>query len=172
MTERLRKRLSIVLIAGVIAVLAAVVVRQISTVHPAVAAVRKVAPAFDLKDMDGKEIRLSDYRGRRVVLHFWATYCPPCVKEMPVMQRIARQRDDTTVIGVNIGQSRGTVEAFAKSNGLTFPLVIDAVGKITDLYRIQALPTTILIGSDGRVSKIASGAFGSDSQLTDWLTQG
>ncbi|MBO7744241.1 redoxin domain-containing protein [Paenibacillus sp. MWE-103] len=170
MMNRIRKRVSVILLTAAIAVLAVVVVRQMSDSRP-VAAVSSVAPAFDLKDIDGKEVQLADYRGRRVVLHFWATYCPPCVKEMPVMQRIATQRDDTAVIGVNIGQSRGTVAAFAKAKGLSFPLVIDAAGTMTDLYRIQALPTTVLIDANGRVSKIVSGAFESESKLTEWLIQ-
>lgn len=171
MTVRTRKRMSLLLMLAAFAVIIGVIWHHSTDRHASTAAINEFAPDFDLKAIDGKAIRLSEYRGHKVILHFWATYCPPCVKEMPLFQRIMRQNAKVDVIGVNVGQSRGTVASFGKSNGLSFPLVIDATGTASDLYRIQALPTTVLVDERGRIARIITGAIDSESELSQWLKE-
>ncbi len=120
------------------------------------------APALKLPDEEGKKIwRLSELRGKVVLVNFWATWCPPCRKELPSMERLWRQFKDAglVVLGVNVGETGDQVFAF--SNGLetplTFPLLLDEDSKVAQSWPVTGLPTTYLVDKQGR---IAFGAIG------------
>ncbi|MDQ7864296.1 TlpA disulfide reductase family protein [Peribacillus frigoritolerans] len=84
------------------------------------------APNFSLKTLDGKQVELSDYEGKKVMLNFWATWCPPCKKEMPDMEKYTQQAgDDVVVLAVNI-DPENDVQAFVEDNGITFTIPLDS----------------------------------------------
>lgn len=117
------------------------------------------APDFTLVDLNGKEHRLSDYKGQGVFLNFWGTWCKPCAKEMPAMDRQYEVYKDqgVHVLAVNIAQSNFEVERFAKQYGLDFPIVIDKTKSVMEAYNIDPLPTTLLINSEGKIEQIVRG---------------
>ncbi|MET1178702.1 TlpA disulfide reductase family protein [Peribacillus simplex] len=110
------------------------------------------APNFSLKTLDGKQVELSDYKGKKVMLNFWATWCPPCKKEMPDMEKYAQQAgDDVVVLAVNI-DPENDVQAFVEDNGITFTIPLDsqsAKNPVNERYRILSIPTTYFIDKKG-----------------------
>ncbi|MET3320792.1 UNVERIFIED_ORG: peroxiredoxin [Peribacillus simplex] len=110
------------------------------------------APDFSLKTLDGKQVNLSDYKGKKVMLNFWATWCPPCKKEMPDMQKYSQQAgDDVVILAVNI-DPENDVQAFVEDNGITFTIPLDsqsAKNPVNERYKILSIPTTYFIDSKG-----------------------
>ncbi len=105
---------------------------------------------FELSNLEGDLVRLSDFRGRPVVLNFWATWCPPCREEMPLLAEISEEYDEELVVlGVNSMETTQEVGSFITDSGLSFPVVIDADGLVGQQYLIQGLPTTLFIDSEG-----------------------
>jgi peroxiredoxin len=120
----------------------------------------KIAHDFTLPTPDGKEITLSELRGKAVMVNFWATWCIPCRTEMPSMERLYKifKESGFTILAVNFMENEEKVKQFVKEKALTFPVVIDRDGKISQLYRASALPVTYFIDNKGRVSGVAFGA--------------
>jgi len=112
-----------------------------------------LAPDFTLETGDGETVRLSELRGRPVVVNFWTSWCPPCREEMPALQRVFRdyQERDMVILGLNstVQDERGEALAFAIEQGLTFPILLDESGEATRLYQVRALPTTFFIDAQG-----------------------
>ena len=121
---------------------------------------RKPAPAFTVKDLDGRSVSLSDYRGRVVVLHFWATWCAPCRSEMPRLvdfySRYAPRGVAVLAVSVDRG-SKEAVRSFASEYTMTFPVLLDADAAVRRSYYVAALPTTYFIDSDGVFAAMALG---------------
>jgi len=117
------------------------------------------APDFTLVDLNGEEHRLSDYKGQGVFLNFWGTWCKPCAKEMPAMDRQYEiyKEQGVQILAVNIAQSDFEVERFASQYGLDFPIVIDKTKSVMEAYNIKPLPTTLLINPDGKIEQIVRG---------------
>ncbi len=112
------------------------------------------APAWKLQDLDGKTVQLSDFKGKVVVLDFWATWCPPCRAEIPDFIALQNQYRDKglVVVGVSLDQGGpGVVSSFAKSQGMNYPVVM-GTDDVAALYGdIQAIPTTFVIDRSGKV---------------------
>jgi len=109
-----------------------------------------LAPDFALPDLEGRRIALSDFWGRPVLLNFWATWCPPCRKEMPDLQRFYEQYgDQVVVLGINWAEKPEDVRAFLQRYGVTYPNVLDRQGKAFVLYRLTGLPTSFWIDEEG-----------------------
>ena len=125
----------------------------------------KVAPEFELKDADGKTVRLSDYKGKVVLLDFWATWCGPCKIEIPWFIEFERTYKDKgfAVIGVAMDDEGWTVvKPFISDLAINYR-VLGGNDKIGDLYGgIEALPTTFLIGRDGKIAATHVGLTGKD----------
>ncbi|MGE7091778.1 thiol-disulfide oxidoreductase ResA [Lysinibacillus sp. NPDC048646] len=117
------------------------------------------APNFILKDMNGVEFQLSNYKGKGVFLNFWGTYCGPCKKEMPYMNNVFKeyQADGVEILAINIGEAELRVNNFIDQYGLDFPILYDRGGTVTNLYDFIPLPTTFLIDKDGMIVDIISG---------------
>ena len=134
-------------------------------------AIGNIAPDFELTTLDGKTARLSDYRGQRVFINFWATWCPPCRAEMPDMQKLYEQTDlDIEILAVNMIESEKTEEdvaEFVKDFGLTFPILLDANSDVATTYQVRAYPTSYMIDSTGRIQFIAPGAMNHDFMLQE-----
>ena len=110
-----------------------------------------IAPDFILKGEDGNTYRLKDYRGKVVILNFWATWCPPCREEMPSMERAWHQIKDKGIVmlGINVGEDADTIFEFTGQYPMTFPLPMDINGEVVEQYPIRGLPTTYIIDPAG-----------------------
>jgi peroxiredoxin len=116
-------------------------------------------PALRGRTVDGQSVSLADLRGRVVLLNFWASWCLECRPEMPELERLHRELapQGLTVMGVNAREGVGAVRAYARELGLTFVLVLDLHGDIGKAYGVIGIPTTFLIGRDGRAVALAVG---------------
>jgi peroxiredoxin len=111
------------------------------------------APNFQLETLEGETVKLSDFKGQGVFLNFWATYCPPCKEEMPYMQNQYEEFKDkgVTILAIDVGEPKVTVEKFAKRYGLTFPILLDQNQEVLNSYGVGPIPVTFLIDEDGKV---------------------
>jgi len=125
--------------------------------------VKSVIPArdFELQNMDEEKVKLSDYRGKVVLLNFWATWCPPCVREMPSMERLSQLVDANRFKVIAVNQMEDTDEVFAFTGQLeidpTFEILFDRTSKVSQDYAVRGLPTTYLIDKKGNIRYRAVG---------------
>jgi thiol-disulfide isomerase/thioredoxin len=126
----------------------------------------KPAPAFEVKTLAGETFSLAKLKGKPVLLDFWATWCGPCRKSMPVLEKIAREFKDSdlVILGVNTGEDRDVVEEFLEKTPLGYPAVLSGESGILESYSVTAYPTFILIGRDGKIIANEVG-FGGEDQL-------
>ncbi|GAA0306417.1 peroxiredoxin [Gracilibacillus halotolerans] len=113
--------------------------------------VGKLAPDFELQTPEGDMVKLSDYRGKPVILNFWATWCPPCIEEMPDLEQFY-QENDVTVVGVNLTSREMGMQQiidFKEEHDITFPILLDNANQVSKLYRIVPIPTTYFIDDKG-----------------------
>jgi len=118
------------------------------------------APDFSLKDLNGRTVRLTDFRGKVVFLNFFATWCVPCRLEMPAMERLHRDFKDKglVVLAVDIQEGAKTVRPFVQELKLSFPALLDGDGSVAIMYSVRPVPATYLISRDGRIVWRAFGA--------------
>ncbi|WNS73854.1 TlpA disulfide reductase family protein [Bacillus sp. DTU_2020_1000418_1_SI_GHA_SEK_038] len=126
------------------------------------------APDFTLADLNGNIVKLSDYKGKKVLLNFWATWCPPCKAEMPHMEKLYQKykKDGFEILGVNVTTSeknRNHVDQFVEDYQLTFTIPLDEKGKAFSDYSIMVYPTSFFIDSDGIIRKKVLGAVDEDA---------
>jgi peroxiredoxin len=118
------------------------------------------APDFTLPSLDGRKVKLSDYRGKAVLLNFWATWCPPCKVEMPWFEDLQKQyaHDGLVVLGVAMDDSEpATIAKFASQLGVNYEVLL-GTDKVSDDYGdVQYLPTTFYIGRDGTIVDKSTG---------------
>jgi peroxiredoxin len=133
-------------------------------------AIGDMAPDFELVDLNGEVHRLSDYRGQGVFLNFWGTWCEPCKKEMPAMDRqyTKYKEEGVHILAVNIAQSKFEVQKFVDNYHLTFPVMIDETKSVMEAYNIVPLPTTILISPEGKVERIITGEM-TETQIASYM---
>lgn len=118
----------------------------------------KPAPAFKLTDLDGNSVELSSMHGKVVRLDFWSTGCPPCVREMPSVQKLAEShKGDVIVWGVSIDQPDRDRKWLAQHQQ-TFPTLSDVEFVVSDLYKVQGIPAIVLIGRKGKMLNYWEGA--------------
>ena len=114
------------------------------------------APAWQLQDVDGKTVRSSDFKGKVVILDFWATWCGPCRMELPGFVELQKkyEKQGLAVIGVSVDQiSPGEVKKFAQKSGVNYPVVLADARATQDFGGIEAIPTTFVIDREGRIAK-------------------
>lgn len=130
-----------------------------------------LAPDFELVTMEGQTVRLSDYRGQRVFINFWATWCPPCRAEMPDMQNLYEEQEvPIEILAVNLTpteQNEENIVDFVADFGLTFPILMDTDSEVANQYKVQAYPTSYMVDSEGRISFIAPGAMNQDLMVQE-----
>jgi cytochrome c biogenesis protein CcmG, thiol:disulfide interchange protein DsbE len=124
-----------------------------------------VSPAFTALTVEARTLSTAELRGKIVFLNFWASWCSECRPEMPILERVHREfaLQGLTIIGINAREHREVVQRYGKDLGLTFPLVLDSDGKIGTAYGLVALPTTFIVGRDGRAIALAVGP-------RDWMS--
>ncbi|MEY3220673.1 MAG: hypothetical protein RIT27_2030 [Pseudomonadota bacterium] len=114
---------------------------------------RPIAQDFVLQDISGKTHHLSDYRGKVVVVNFWATWCPPCVLEMPSMQKAwdAVRQDNVVFLAINNGEDASRVQSFLRKMPVTFPLLLDSASNIMFEWKARGMPSTFVVDPEGRL---------------------
>lgn len=135
-------------------------------------ALNQLAPDFALEDAEGQRLRLSELRGKPVVLNFWATWCTPCKAEMPELQALYTETGAGTtfeLLAINMREALEPAAAYGVELGLTFPLVLDVEGLLADSFRVTMLPTTYIIDSEGVVREQHLGPLNRE-QLRELLT--
>lgn len=130
--------------------------------HNLTAIDRKIeARDFELMNMDEEIVKLSDYRGKVVLINFWATWCPPCVREMPSMDRLNKKIADERFKVLAINQMEDSDQVFAFTgqfeDDLSFEILFDTTSKVSQTYVVRGLPTTYLVDKKGRVRYSAVG---------------
>lgn len=119
------------------------------------------APSFQLESLSGESYSLQDLEGQPVVINFWASWCGPCRQEMPALQKVYEtyQAQGLVVLAVNTSYNDSIANAknFVEEAGLTFPILLDREGRVSELYHLQATPTTFFIAPDGRIRELVLG---------------
>jgi peroxiredoxin len=105
------------------------------------------APDFTLEDLSGRSVSLEDFKGKVVFLNFWATWCPPCVLEMPSMEKLHNEfaKEGLVMLALNFRENRDQVKAFVKEHKLSFTVLMDPEGTVFELYQVWGLPVTTII---------------------------
>lgn len=113
------------------------------------------APDFELTDLEGNTVKLSDYKGKVVFLNFWAEWCGYCKKEMPDMQKMYKDyevdKDDFVILAVNVQDTRETIDTYLSDKDFEFTILMDTDGSVASKYYIQSFPTTFMIDKEGAV---------------------
>ena len=124
-----------------------------------------LAPDFELTTLAGDTVKLSDYRGKKVMLNFWASWCPPCRTEMPHMENYYNEYKDSSnmeILAVNMTETEKDKEEstkeFVEEYGLTFPILLDKDSKVMKIYRIKSYPTTYILNAEGVITDIVVSA--------------
>jgi peroxiredoxin len=129
------------------------------------------APDFTLKDIDGKEVKLSALRGRPVMLNFWATWCPPCRAEIPTIAELYKSthKDGAyEILGIATQSDNATIKAFTQEFSMTFPIAPDVESRITSLYHVLPIPTSFFIDKDGIIRDTHVGIVDKET-MEKWL---
>lgn len=123
------------------------------------------APDFTAELTDGSGFTLSEHEGKVILLNFWATWCAPCVGEMPAFEKLYEEYgDQIQILAVNSGEEKKIVDAFLEERNYTFPIAYDVENEISEKYPSEGIPYTLVIGKDGKVQEIFVGAWDADKQ--------
>jgi peroxiredoxin len=122
--------------------------------------------------LSGTPVSLSGYKGKVVLLNFWATWCPPCRQEMPTLQKhyTDYEAQGLVVVGVEAGEPKAEVQDFVTEQHLTFPVLPDEKTTVTDMYRVSALPTTFVIDREGVIVRQHRGMM-TEAQVDSYLSE-
>lgn len=134
-----------------------------------------LAPQFALSDLSGKMVSLQDLRGKVVLLNFWATWCGPCKREIPSLERLYQKRRDKgfVILAVNTERtSASTVSSFTEKYGMSFPILLNPQADVANNYWIRAIPTSFLLDKKGVIRwKIVGGREWDDSGVLNRVDQ-
>jgi len=131
-------------------------VKELGLVQPSR---QKAADDFTAPQLSGGTFRLSEQRGKTVVINFWATWCPPCLAEMPAMERLWRRHKDDgfVIVAVSLDADPAIVPPFIKERGVTFPVALDPTSAVASTYGVRALPSSFVIDRRGTLVALALG---------------
>ncbi len=147
---------------------------------PTAPKVNRTAPDFTLLTPEGKEITLSDYRGNVVLVNFWGSWCEPCVHELPELQAAHERLSDQgfVVIGVNLfddeqqnyNHTVQDIQQFVEENGITYPVVLDNQGEVTEAYRVFPIPTSFFVDTKGNIRYVLPRELTTE-EIVAWFTE-
>jgi peroxiredoxin len=145
--------------------------KELDLIRPARA---RLAEDFTLATSGGGKVRLQEQRGKVVMVNFWATWCPPCLEEMPAMERLYRQQKDGgfTLIAVSVDADPKKVVPFVTEHKLTFPIGLDPRMEMANSYGVRALPSSFIVGRDGHLAALAIGPRAWDNDAAHSLIEG
>jgi peroxiredoxin len=117
------------------------------------------APGFQLQMMNGKSLALSDLKGQVVLINFWASWCGPCRQEMPILDQLYRSYKEAgfTLVGVNVEPSVGDAKKFLQGTPVSFPILLDPQSKVSNLYEVSGMPSTVIVDRNGVVRYVHRG---------------
>jgi len=129
------------------------------SVPAAAVTIQDTAPDFTLKSLEGSNLRLEEYRGQVVLINFWASWCGPCRQEMPLLDRLHQRYVDTgfAVLGINVEGEVAPAQELIDKVPVTFPVLIDEGQLVSELYKLEAMPSTVVVDRDGVVRYIHRG---------------
>lgn len=123
------------------------------------------APDFTVKLSGGESFTLPDAQGKVVLLNFWATWCSPCVEEMPALEKIYQEYgEQIEVLAVDCGEEKAVVDRFLKEKDYSFPVAYDENNEVSAKYPSDGIPYTLIIGKDGKVTETFTGSMGAEAQ--------
>ncbi len=134
----------------------------------------EVVPDFTLKSLTGENLRMQEYRGKVVLINFWASWCGPCRQEMPILARIHERYEPMgfVVLGVNVDEDEARARRIVERLKLDFPLVLDSDQKVSEQFDVSAMPFTVLVDRDGKIDFIHQGYKpGDESKYVNRLRQ-
>ncbi len=133
----------------------------------------KLAPDFELANLDGRFVSLSDFRGKPVFLNFWASWCGPCRFEMPFIQEMYEglSDDGLIVLAINVEEDPDTIKEFIEDFGLTFPVLLDTNSGVRLKYNVRGIPATFFIDKNGIIQDIKIGAFTGEMDIAKRLNK-
>jgi peroxiredoxin len=146
-------------------------IRELELIKPARS---KRAEDFSLNTPGSGKVRLLDYRGQVVLINFWATWCPPCLEEMPAMERLYRQHRELgfTLVAVSVDADSKLVAPFVTAHKFTFPVALDPSMSMANIYGVRALPSTFIVARDGTLAALAIGPRHWDNDAAHSLIEG
>lgn len=142
------------------AMLPAVLVFTLALALPAWGGADEVpAPGFTLQSSDGKPVSLAQFKGDVVMINFWASWCGPCRQEMPLLDSIYKQYKDMgfTLLGVNVEPHASSANAWLRKTPVSYPILYDPNSQVSQLYQVQAMPTTVIVDRQGIVRFVHNG---------------
>ncbi|TDL32565.1 TlpA family protein disulfide reductase [Jeotgalibacillus sp. S-D1] len=120
----------------------------------------EAAPDFSLQSLQGETVKLSDMRGKTVILNFWTSWCPPCHEEIPELEKFQadyiKDHPDVVLLGINLTQEdhgEEKIKSFVKANQMTFPVLLDTEGNVARAYTILTIPSTYIVDSEGNIKQ-------------------
>lgn len=125
------------------------------------------APDFELENIEGDRVSLKDYKEKVLFINFWASWCGPCVYEMPAIARlhnIYKEVEDVEILLINLGEDRQSVDSFLKEGSYTIPTLLDSSNSVGLSYGVRSIPTTVIVGKDGMIKGTKVGAHEWDNQ--------
>ena len=123
------------------------------------AAVAEAAPDFTLKALDGTNLRLAEQRGEIMLINFWASWCGPCIQEMPQLDKLAQKYQPlgVQVWGINVENDSSAAKAYLSKVSVDFPILFDQDNSVSKAYQVEAMPTTVILDKDGKVRSVHRG---------------
>ncbi len=149
-----KKYIQMVILAGILLIGGIAIADSLFADHK-IPKVGDRAPDFTLQGLDGKEHKLSVYKGKVLLINFWGTFCPPCVREMPAMQRMydKYKGEDFEILAINLDESTVSVQSFVKQYKLHFPILMDK-NTIRRKYGVSSYPTSFFVDKNGKITEI------------------
>jgi len=125
------------------------------------------AKDFILKSNKGSNIRLSELRGRVVMLNFWASWCGPCRQEMPLLSKLSERYEAAgfTLLGINVEADQKAADKLLKEIPVSFPVLYDPTSKVSEAYQVEAMPSTIIVDCDGNMNYLHRGYVPGDEKI-------
>jgi peroxiredoxin len=162
-TQRLFLIVAVFLIAFCGIIRCAGLVPELLTQSQAATLKDKPAPDFTLADLNGKQVKLSNLRGRPVLINFWATWCPACQAEMPsIVAAYEKHKGQGLAVLAISNENSAEVRDYTVKSKMSFPVLLDGSGAVMDIYRVRALPTTFFVNKSGVIVQVSIGSMSGD----------